>query len=332
MPAMDTEAVFLPYVNAGESLRLSLTSTAADGKDQPSVLGSDNASLDLSGIGEWTEIRLTFKVEVDQGTPAVTDLLPPGESLAPPVALLASLHCSSTYRRWGSIGTWDHTTQSGHLEFLLKRDNLADAVELNVLLTRTTAQTADPLLAMDTQARLAWSRQWRIHLTPGAQKRGTGLDTRWENFKQSESTWRRNHAGLLLHLDTTPEQPRLYLNSAVDQDLQTVLKEEAPRGKKAAIRDLVYSAISLSVWSSLVQHARQGLSSEAVPAGWQRNVLLSVARQVSPGLSDDAALHELVDDLRDANGGRGIEERVAAAILELSKLRVQAEQSVRDLQ
>jgi hypothetical protein len=333
MPSMSTETVFLPYLNAGEALVLTLVSATVDGQHASVQWDPETCRVDLVALAAgWQEVLLEFAVAFDGSGPKSGELVLPEERGDPVVALLGNLHCSQTYRRWAAEGAWDSSHASGRIEMTVRRPEVAGAVELRALLVRTTAQARDVGLASEKGARLAWSRQWRIDVESPEQRAGPGLRTEWEEFRNSTSRWRRQHPELLFHLDTTSEEPILFINSGIDPDLQAVLKEEAPRGKKAAARDVVFAAIASSVWSSLAGEAERALPHEGLPEpGWRRNALQQIAEGMSPALSGEEALERLVKDLHDENGGAGVRERMATAILEITNLRGFAEGLVREL-
>ena len=333
MPAMSTETVFLPYLSAGEGLSLKLVGATVDGQHKDVQSDPEAGRVDLVTLGtQWQDLTLEFAVSLDRAGPKIREMVPRTERETPRVALMGSLHSSRTYRRWAATGTWEYDSATGRLDATIRRSEVAGVVELRAFLLRTAAQGVDTDLATEKGARLAWSREWRLQVEPPEHRAGPGLQTTWEEFRNSSSRWRREHPELIFHLDTAPDPPILFLNSGIDPDLQAVLNEEAPRGKQAAARDLVFAAVALSVWSSLAGEAERALPSEGlVEPGWKRNVLQKIAEVVSPGLSEEEALESLTAELRDKNGGAGVHDRMATAILEVSNLRGFAENLVREL-
>lgn len=333
MPAMQTEAVFLPYFSAGQALSMKLVNATVDGKAESVVSDELAALVDLSPIARpWQEAYLEFEVRLDEAAPRITELVPRTERSQPKLSLIGSVHASRTYRRWPAPGTWDAGRETGQLLVAIRRSDVSGSIELRSMLARAEDQADDPTLATEKAARVAWSREWRINVDPPGHRAGQGLQTAWEEFRTSGSRWRRQHSELLFHLDTTSGDPILFLNSGIDPDLQAVLKEEAPRGKKAAARDVVFAGIAVSVWSSLLVEAEQALPAEGLPdPGWRRNVLERIAGALSPDVPADDALSRLTRELRDPNGGSAIRERVATVILEMSNMRGHAETLVREL-
>src|SRR5439155_14990398 len=113
---------------------------------------------------------------------------------------------------------------------------------------------------------------------------------------------------VLFHLDTTQAEPVLYLNKDTDPDVHAILTEEAPRGKKAALRNVFFAAIAFPVWSCLLRAALTAVDGEGhVDPGWQRNVLAEVAAVANPKFDRQEALRRLITDLKDDSGGHGIE-------------------------
>lgn len=333
MPQMQTQSIFLPYVNGGDALALSLSEAQVDGRTREIEVNSETAACDLSPLGsDWSDANLVFEVHAGREAPSAIELVPRRESGAPPIRLVGSCHCARTLRRWSAQGTWDSRTGHGRIDVPLARRELSGSIEMMVFLARTAQQSDDAQLATDVGARLMSSRQWRIYVDPPPERFGPGLPTRWEDFARSESPWRRGHSHLLFHLDTSASQPVLYLNERIEPDLRAVMEDVAPRGRKARLRNVVFAAIGLSVWATLLQTARRSLPTEGDPdPGWQRNVLELIATAVEPDATEDEALRTFLADLRDTSGGRGVEERIAAAILSTCGLREHAEALIAEL-
>jgi hypothetical protein len=199
-------------------------------------------------------------------------------------------------------------------------------VDLHVFVVRATAQSLEPHLAEDAAARIIAARRLTIRVDSPERRLGPGLNIEWESFKSSKHPYRAAHADVLFHLDTSSNEPVLILNKDVDPDLQAILTDEAPRGKKAGIRNVLFAAIAFPVWTCLLRTALMALDVDGhVDPGWQKNVLAELALVAEPGCDREEALRRFIRDLKDQSGGRAIEERLPVIIAELVGFRKKAE-------
>jgi hypothetical protein len=324
-----TRTVFFPYLYGDETLNLCLQSCLLDGRPYDPSWNDDLLECDLSAAPSWTEAVIRFRVERDAGGMWIPELIPPVERASPPVSLIAVVHCGSTLRRSRFTGTLDLSSGSGEVEIRLRREDLRGNVDLNVYVTRSRAQASDPAFAAGTAARIIASRVATIRIDPALRLPGTGLEIEWESFASSKHLYRSQHASALFHLDTSKSPPILYLNKDADPDLYAVMSEAAPRGRKAHLRNLLFAAIAMPVWHTLLVSAMKAVDSEGnVDAGWERDVLREVAEAAEPDCEPGEALTRLVRDLRDTSGGRAIDERLPVVLSEMVQFRLRAEQSL----
>jgi len=210
----------------------------------------------------------------------------------------------------------------------LNRSEVLGAVDVTVFVVRKAKQERDIAFASDTAARLIASRRLAIRIDPVERRPGPGLAIQWESFKSSQHPYRSKNVAVLFHLDTAKGEPVLFLNKDSDPDLQVILGSEAPRGRRAVLRNLLFSSIAMPVWNSLVRLALKEVSEDgSIAPGWQRNVLSAVASVAAPDCGAEEALQRLVRDLRDPSGGFAIEERLPVVIAKLVQFREKAEQT-----
>lgn len=320
-----TQTVFFPYIFGGETLRIDLSDCELDGKKFNAGWNPDAMECDLSSAGAWGSGLLRFRVSRDPSSMWVPDLVPKTERKNPPVRLVASTHCGATFRREKCEGTLDVKGETGHLEVQLTRQNVVGFVDLHVFAVRATGQSVEPHLAEDAAARIIAARKVTIRVDAPERRLGPGLDIEWESFKGSKHPYRAAHADALFHLDTSKE-PILFLNKDTDPDLQAILTDEAPRGKKAGLRNVLFAAIAFPVWTCLLRTALMAVDVDGnVEPGWQKNVLVELAVVAEPGCDREEAVRRFIRDLKDQSGGRAIEERIPVIIAELIGFRKKAE-------
>jgi hypothetical protein len=321
-----TRAVFFPYIFGDETLRVELTDCQLDGKTFDAGWNVETMECDLSPASPWDSGLLRFKVSRDPSAMWIPDLVPSSERKKPPVKLIASTHCGATFRREKCEGSLDVKGETGQLEISLTRQNLVGFVDVHVFVVRASAQSVEPHLAEDAAARIIAARRVMIRIDAPERRLGPGLNIEWESFKGSKHPYRAAHAGVLFHLDTSRTEPILFLNKDADPDLQAILTDEAPRGKKAGLRNVLFAAIAFPVWTCLVRTALVAVDADGhIEPGWQKNVLAEVAVIAEPACDREEALRRFIRDLKDPSGGHGIEERLPVIIAELVNFRKKAE-------
>lgn len=322
------QTIFFPYIFGDETLRVDLSTCELDGKTFNARWDAESLECDLSGAGAWDSGRLQFTVSRDPSAVWVLDLVPVSERKSPPVRLLGTAHCGPTFQRRKCEGNLDIKAERGTLEVPLTRKDLAGSVDLDVFLVRTSPQTVEPHLAGDAAARIIASRRITVRIDAAARRPGPGLNIEWESFKVSKHPYRAAHSNTLFHLDTSALEPVLFLNKDADPDLHAILTEEAPRGRKAALRNLLFAALAFPVWTCLIRTALTAVDADGdVPPGWQRNVLAELAVIAEPACEREEAMRRFIRDLRDPSGGKAVEERLPVMIAELVNFRKKAEES-----
>lgn len=321
-------AVFFPYLYSDDTLSVDLTGCELDGKPVNAKWDSETLECDLASMQPWTVGSVRFKVSRLPKSVWVPDLVPSSEKAKPPVRLVGAAHCGPTFYRRSCDGVVDVKGESGTIEVLLTRNDMSGALDVDLFIVRSTRQADDPQLASDAAARIIGSRRITVRIDPPSRRPGPGLHIEWESFKASKHSYRASHATALFHLDTSGIEPVLFLNKDTDPDLHAILTEDAPRGKKAALRNVLFAAIAFPVWNCLVRTALPAADSDGeVPEGWQKNVLVELALIAEPACDRQEAMRRFIRDLRDPAGGRSIEERLPVIIAELVNFRKKAEET-----
>ncbi len=322
--------VFFPYVFGEGAIRLSLSDCKIDGVPTNDLWDEDRSECNLVRGNPWSSAELQFDVTHQPGGIELVELLPAKERRKPSVKLIGCAQCRKTYRKIRVEGVLDLPTQSGRITLVLNREDLVDAVEFEVHVIRCRSQEDEPRLASDAAARVTSSQLVMIRIDEPLHRQGPGLPIEWESFSKSPNNYRASHSHALFHLDT--DGPVLYLNKDSDPDLQAILSEDAPKGRKASLRNVLFSAIAMPVWMSLIRTALAEVDAEGnIDHGWQRKVLNSVALVAEPGCAPDEALRRMINDLRDTSGGRSIDQRLPVIIAEMVQFRERAEQTTRVL-
>lgn len=325
MPESTARTVFYPYLYGDQAITVRMESCVIDGRSVPEVWREDLMECGLPDE-HWIQAILRFVIEAPIESEWVSDYVPEAERKDPPVELIARLHCGRTFTRTKFRGELNFAERKGIVSMVLNREKLQDRAEVDFFLVRTIRQTIDSHYASDSAARLMGSPTVTIRFGRSAQRLGSGLDTEWESFTTSLHTYRKNHSGALFHLDLIPSPPKLYLNNDADPDLRAILKDEAPRGKKASVRNIAFAAIAVPVWYCLLQAAVSDADDDGdFKPGWKKNVLACVAAVSEPDCEPTEALRRLVKKLLDPAKPRPIDEELPVILADLVKFREKLE-------
>jgi hypothetical protein len=328
MAESKARTVFFPYLYADQGLIVQLKECLVDGKPIEVVWSLDSLECDLSAVAKWRRADLKFEVVPEPEAGWVPEFVPGPERTDPPVVIMASMHCQKTFRRSRWVGALDVQARKGLVTVQLERASLRGTADLTFFVVRTTAQDVDPQCATDASARLMGSRVVTLRIDEPAPHFGPGLKVEWESFSASKHRYRLQHSKALFHLDLdTRSEPILFLNSDADPDLCAVLKEQAPGGRRAAIRNSVFAGIAIPVWNCLLRAALAAVSQEddEVDPGWEKNVLTYVANVAEPDCEPAEAMRRLVKNMKRPEAQRSMEERLPVIFSELVKMREYAE-------
>jgi len=316
---------FYPYRTGDAYLEVDRVTCRIDGKSVAIQWDPDRMEIDLSHFEAWDLAEIVLSLKYPDSSRWVGDLVLDSEQAKPPVQVVATALCGLTLWRRGTIGQLDLERRSGTVTLVLNRQDLAGSVEVSVAIVRDKAQRESVVVAADKAAQLIVTRAVTIRIDPGGSVLAPGLDVEWDSFSRSEDPYRRSIGDALFHLDCAVDPPRLLLNSDMDPNLVAVLKEEAPRGKKAQLRNLVFAAIAVPVWNTLLRQSLGAVEADgSVSPGWQRNVLVEIAEQMFGNEEPESAVRRLVEELRAASTGT-IEERLGTILTAKVRLRLQAE-------
>jgi hypothetical protein len=207
-------------------------------------------------------------------------------------------------------GSW-----KGRLE-LAKRD-LYRVVRLEPVLVRTKRGN-DAHYATHPGARLAWGTPVTIELDESPVAGGNYLDVRWDDFPHSDNPHRKSNPDLLYMLDTEPETPMLWLNSAVEH-FKPVMHASGPRGRNLRIRDAMFDTIVSQVWTSLLSIVLTKLAAETAEEEEDTEAVLEAVNDWAPLLFPEAsdrgeAISDLVFHAGDAELRAMLQERIGIAV------------------
>ncbi len=287
---------FYPYRVAAEQMLLDLSlpegpdlRRTGDGsivvyEEEPDVLKLNASVLIADSVFDW--------------------VLAPSERANPPVDV--RLVCSSREsRRRSSISMPGDGIHEG--ELTLERQDWRGIVEIRAVLVRTdTASKPSSGFAADRGASLAWSSSRRVLFDEPPQPPGDQLEVKWENFAESTNPARKRNAASIFALDTSGEQPVVFLNLGVHRAVD-VLGSAGTHGRKARIRDATNYMIVHQVWTSLVgislakmaaiKNSGESVSSDDLlgeVGDWEARTLRDWSRHLYPDLDHEDALETLI--------------------------------------
>lgn len=300
------ERLFFPYRFAGHAVDVAVTEVRLDGKQADQLVDADARAVILRDIEHWNEavVRLRATIAPDR----LKSLFPEDEREDPPCRMLLVAHCDATRWRDGVVlqptglhGTWEGVVT-------VSRRRVRGALLASVMLIRDEAREA-PLAPFGSKAhiRLANSAEWRISFDRQATPPGGFMNIQWDDFANSKSSKRKNHSTLLYYFDLEGDDPTLYLNEGI-AGLKEVLSSEATRGKAAAVREIVFSAIAQSVWLAMATESLLAIQPgmDDPDKQWQRNVLTTIRPLL--GTIDP------VSSIRNPNDASTLVEALATAV------------------
>lgn len=223
-------SLLLPYENLGDAIGVSVASVSAAGitVDGLVVQAAHRESDDPFTISISCELASASRTRVES---------------EPDLAIrLREVSITSRTRRLHS----PTTSASGGMaqfEILVDPTRTRGSIELTPVLVRTTG----PLNTVESAGQLlGWGEDVIVVVDEQPPPPGNGLPITWRSFADKGLP-----ATNLFHLDASEEIPTILLNSDV-AGLKDILDNRAPTGRKARIRDSVFSQIALQVWTSLL--------------------------------------------------------------------------------
>lgn len=260
--------------------------------------------LDLTGREEWRQLRL--QLDADLPRAEMEAILAESSDWREDTALLVSLRCAATkFRKVLELTPGERFTWSG--DVTIRRGDVRSSVELHPLLVRATGIPSSEPVEPDSKATLARAviatgRALRLTVDPIDRSIRGALDIKWDDFPNSDDTWRREHPRDLFFLDPHGDEPRLWLNSSY-YELEAILEGKGRKGPDAALRHITNVAIAQTVWAQLFLTAAGSVvdspdSDEPLAAqGWRKDVLSKFLPRMFPNAQTDEDRHRDLSEM-----------------------------------
>jgi hypothetical protein len=286
---------FYPYRTAADCLDLRCEC------DQADVVVEEGRVL-MQNVPDDSEVTLRFHV-FDRSDP-LSAVLPEQERAEPPLkTLVIARSLGSRFRRSIALAKNDEGAWTGELS-LAKRD-VFGSIELEPVMLRT-APGDTPGFAGHIGARLVWGPVVIVHLDDPPTSAGQHLEIRWDDFKTTSNSWRRQHGESLYLLDMNADPPELWLNEAIPR-FKPLAHTTGRRGRDMRVRNATFALIAAQVWTSLIGEVTTNLARltqsdpEIDPAQileWLSDWELRVVNHWSPQLFPEAgSRQEAVEEL-----------------------------------
>jgi hypothetical protein len=313
-----SHAEFYPYPTAGDALALACATERED------VVVEDHRLL-LQGVPEGQGIPLALKVSMEGSV--LETVLPESERDEAPVEVLVVIRSvPSRVRRAVALKPEGDGLWTGDLE--LEKADLFESLELEPVLTRRQAGT-ETGFATHAGARLAWGPVVKLEIDEPPVPAGGYLEVQWDDFRTSNSPVRKARPGLMYMLDTEPDPPMLWLNSAIEH-FKAVAHARGPRGRNIRVRDATFDSIVSQTWTSLVAIVITRLATfmsvehEADAAlesltEWETRVIHYWAPALLPEYSKGEAVTELAERAGSPELMADLQDRLSAAVQDQSR-------------
>ena len=250
----------------------------------------------------WTELSLSL--EADLASDELKSVLPKGGDPSKDLALVVSVRCAATKTRDAFF--LEHV-QTGKWEgdILLRRANARGSVDIVPMLARTTARPgkSGSSVAVDRSAIVAQGSGLRFVVDRSDGPIHGDIDFKWEDFRKSESSWRRDHDSDVFHLDPSREQPQLFLNTRY-RKLKAALLDNKRSGVDAVVRNLSNAALAQSVWIQLfvvaagsIRLDREDGNVEPPAEEWKRHVLRRFGGLIFPERNEADRLRAFAEQM-----------------------------------
>jgi hypothetical protein len=235
-------------------------------------------------------------------------LIPPDERKSPPVKMVASVVGIESRVRLS-----EELTKTGgdtfHGILTLDPARFTGEIDLQLALIRTApAATRRNGLASDRVARLTWSEEQRILLSPPKPAHGSFLKVEWLDLTSASGDLAK-FSRSLFYFDKSGSAPRLLLNQAASNQLYQLMDVGGHGHDKALARDTVFSFIAASVMQTVLVDIVCDLyeqSQNSPPADldnlleWQSKFIKDIASDLYPEFPEDDALREFLERVCDS--------------------------------
>lgn len=269
---------FLPHAFVRGGLQCTLDDLRIEGQSVTEAIEPELHRITLASE-PWERLELEGRIDLPQAT--LNAVLPEGDRDRPPVAIWLVQRCAATRCREGLLVASMPCRPGVHrFQLRLDRNRLRGLVELQALLVRDRDATAlQAPFATERGSRLATARAWTLRFEAPDAPPGKFLDTRYAPFSKDERL--ATFAASVFHLEIS-EAPTLWINTD-HAALQPVFGDEATRGARARIRDLLFDVIAQSVWTQLFVHIADGIRrSDELVWDWEDSVLRELLPDLYP--------------------------------------------------
>lgn len=267
-------ARFMPYACDREGLRFVSVRAALDGRAR----GELTPGATLAPREPWSRLELSLAIEARAGV--LGEVLPEGEASDPPVTLLLAARCPATcLSRPTRVEGSSRASGRYELTISLQRSEIRDELVLAPYLVRTRQGPPTPGFARRKGAWLASGAPWTLLVDEPTPNVGAYLEVVHKRFSEAPEVPARDR-GNWFYLDLLGTSPRLLLNDDHAAIMQ-VLGHTESRGRRAALRDLLFDQLDATVWPALVLRAASASQAGACEGGsWEENVLRAWARRL----------------------------------------------------
>ena len=291
-----------PYDPTQENLDFGRWFSRTDERDGMQV------TIDLArdDVPTWHSLHLTVEANLPPGE--LANILPVASSAKEDVQLLLSVQCAATkFRQAVALAPWGMGRWRG--DVVLRRSDVRDAVRVRPRLVRRTkivaAAEADAYpLARHRGAVIAEGPDLALVIDELRKPIGGAIKMHWEDFRQSDNSWRRDHASDIFHLEPYGAEPVLWLNSRYEK-FRAALYSRMTHGADVAVRHLANALLAQTSWvqlfvasigSAVKDETADGV--ELPPEGWKRGVIAKFLPRLFPETPESDRLERAVDELR----------------------------------
>ncbi len=231
---------FYPYRTGGDCLELRCQS------DQADVVVEERRLL-MQNVPDDSEVTIRLHV-LERGDPLET-VFPEHERSDPPLkTLVAARSLGSRFRRSIDLARDGDGAWTGELN--LAKHDVFGSIELEPVMIRTEPGDCSGF-AGHVGARVAWGPVVVAYLDDPPSSAGQHLEIKWDDFKKTSNSWRRDHEESLYLLDMNVEPPELWLNEAIPH-FKNVAHSSGRRGREMRVRNATFAVIAAQVWTSLI--------------------------------------------------------------------------------
>lgn len=306
---------------------------------RPEAKDETQLTFDLSreDVPQWRALHLSL--EANLPVEELKRILPEGTSAHDNTNLVVSVQCAATMFRQVIVlplvadGQWRG-------DVTLRKADLRGTVRFRCRLVRTTefpanTETETLPVARHRAAIVAEARDTSIVVDESHRPIGGPLKIKWESFKRSENSWRKDHPADIFHLEPYGSEPTLWLNSRYEQ-LRAALHSRTTYGADAAVRYLGNALLAQTAWVQLfIASLGSAMKDETLDSvempleGWKRGVLSRFLPRMFPETPDSDRLALAFDELTSPDQVGSIVSLLGTAAQEVMTTYRQVEHAIR---